>query len=134
MILGLTVSHGDASAFAATVTRLDVRADEKQKAKTDPFAAEIAESIAKRIETLSSAERQTIRDFVMFGQLTTSAARLYAKEAGVDMEKWSVPWALANKTGWLTLVAPSKTNDAFEDSTYAINEQIRPHLKAFFHP
>ena len=108
LILGLTVSHGDASAFAATVTRLDGRADQKPKAKTDPFAAEIAGSIAQRIETLSSAERQTIRDFVMFGQLTTSAARLYAKEAGVDMEKWSVPWALANKTGWLTLVAPSK--------------------------
>lgn len=133
-IFGSTANHGEASAFAATFTRLDIRADEKQKVKADPFAARKGETIPKVMATLSLAERQTIRDFVAFGQLTTSAARSYAKQAGVDMEKWSVPWALANKTGWLTLVAASKTNDAFEDSTYAINEQIRPQLKAFFDP
>lgn len=133
-MLGLTASHGDGAAFAATMTRLDVRAEEKQKIKADPFAAEITQTIAKLMATLSPAERETIRHFVMFGQLTTRAARSYASEAGVDMERWSVPWALANKTGWLTLVAASKTNDAFEDSTYCINEQIRAHLKAFFSP
>ena len=84
--------------------------------------------------TLSPAERETVRQFVAFGQMTTSAARMYANQSGVDMEKWSVPWALASKTGWLTLVVASKTNDAYEDSTYAINEQIRPYLRAFFGP
>lgn len=133
-ILSSPANPGEAAAFAATVTRVDLRADERQKVKSDPFLAEISERIGEVMATLSPAERKTIRDFVIFGQLTTSAARSYAVQARVDMERWSVPWALANKTGWLTLVSPSKTNDAFEDSTYAINEQIRPHLKAFFNP
>jgi TIR domain len=131
-ILGTTARQGEPAAFAATMTRLDFRAEEKEKVKADPFAEEILAKIAKVVSTLSPAEQETVRHFVMFGQLTTSAARSYAVQAGVDMEKWSVPWALANKTGWLTQVAASKTNDAFEDSTYAINEQIRPHLKSFF--
>ena len=131
-IFAFTARHGQASAFAASITRLDVRADEKQKIVADSFAAEISIQIAQIMETLSPAEQQSIRDFAMFGQLTTNAAKLYANKTGVDMEKWSVPWALAQKTGWLTLVAPSTANDAFGDNTYAINEQIRPYLKAFF--
>lgn len=133
-ILGLTANHGEASSLAAVIKQLDVQADEKQKVKADPFAAEILAKIAEKMADLSPAERETIRQFVVFGQLTTSAARSYVRQAGVDMEKWSVPWALANKTGWLTLVTASKSNDMFEDSTYAVNEQIRPHLKAFFNP
>ncbi len=37
------------------------------------------------------------------------------------MEKW-----------WLTMISESKNNDAFEDSVYAMNELIRPYLRAFF--
>lgn len=131
-ILGATLVPSNAVSFAVNMTRLDVRAEERQKVKDDPFATELVARIAQVMATLTSAEKHTIRDFTIFGRLTTSAARSYAVQAGVNMEKWSVPWALANKTGWLTLVSASKTGDAFEDSTYAVNEQIRPHLKVFF--
>ncbi len=132
-LLGLASKHAEAAALAATLTRLDIRAEEKQKFKMDPYAVEILETIGKVMRGLNYPEQQTIRQFVMFGQLSTAASKKMAAEAGLDMEKWSVPWSLAQRTGWLTHVAGGGNNDAYQDSVYAINGQIMPHLRAFFY-
>jgi len=132
-LLGLSGNSVEAASLAATLTRLDIRAEEKQKVKMDPDAGEVLEIIGKGMKGLSFPEQQTIRQFVIMGQLSTAAARKMAVEAGLDMDKWKVPWSLAQSTGWLTLVSGGGNQDAYQDSVYAINEQIRPHLRAFFH-
>jgi hypothetical protein len=133
-LLGLASKNAETAALAATLTRLDIRAEERQKFQRDHYAGEMLETIGNLMKTLNYTEQRTIRQFVMFGRLSTAASKTMAADAGLDMEKWSVPWSLARRTGWLTHVSGGGNNDANQDSVYAINEQISPHLKEFFDP
>ena len=90
----------DYDELVQTMIRLDVRAEEKNKILEDPYASEILSDIERKMTSLSPAERETIRQFVKYGELSTAAARMSVKETGVDMGRWSVPSSLV-RTDWL---------------------------------
>jgi hypothetical protein len=122
----------DYEEIARTLTRLDVRAEERAKVKDDPFAVEIATDIERTMTSLTPPERETIRQFVIHGSLSTSAARQKVKDTGMSMEQWSVPDHLIRVTGWLTRNPGNTPYDDMQQNIYAINQEIRPHLRAYF--
>jgi len=122
----------DYDEFVQTIIRVDVRAEEKNRIFEDPYASEIMSDIERTMKSLSPAERETIRQFVKYGELNTAAARLRSRETGVDMGRWSVPSHLAQRTGWLTSNAGNTPYDDMEQNVYRINDKLRPHLQAYF--
>jgi TIR domain len=118
--------------FAQTMTRLDVRAEERSKVEADPHAAEIAAAIERTLKSLTPAEVETIRQFVLYGELSTTAAKTLVKVTGVDMERWSVPEALVGKTGWLIPKSGNKPYDEMPQNVYTLNPTVRLHLQAYF--
>lgn len=118
--------------IARNVIRLDVRAEERAKIAADPFAAEIAADIERTMKSLAPPERETIRQFMMHGSLSTSAAHQKVKDTGMSMERWSVPDHLIRVTGWLIPNPGNGPYDEMRQNTYTINEEIRPHLRVYF--
>lgn len=130
--LGREPQSHDAAALASSLVRLDVRADENQKIQEDGNANEIFADIDQTMATLVRAERETIRHFVMYGQMSTATARMRIRKSGLDLERWSVPWALIGKTGWLVQLSGNVMNDPYETSTFTISPEMKPFLKAYF--
>jgi hypothetical protein len=130
--VGALAAAPDYEELARTFVRLDIRAEERSKVARDPYAEEIANDIERTMKSLSLAEKETIRQFVVFGSLTTGAARSKAKAASVDMNKWSVPWHLMRTTGWLTPSPGNTADDMYEQNLFSISPDIRPHLIAYF--
>jgi hypothetical protein len=118
--------------FAATMTRLDIRADERSKVEDDPYAAKIAADIERTLHSLSPAEIETIKQFALFGELSTDGAKYLVKATGMDMERWSVPEALIGKTGWLTPNAGNRPHDESQQNVYTLNPTVRLHLRNYF--
>lgn len=118
--------------FVGTMTRLDLRAEEKNKILEDAFALEIMRDIDSTMKSLSPAQRETIRQFAIYGELNTSGARSMVKKTGVNMEQWSVPSFLVQKTGWLISNPGNTTYDDVEQNVYSINATLRPYLRAYF--
>jgi TIR domain len=122
----------DYEEIARTLIRLDVRTEEQARALADPFATDIANDIERTMKTLAPPERETIRQFVMLGSLSTNAAFQKVKATGVSMDKWSVPDHLIRLTGWLTPNSGNTPYDDMRQNTYTINQEIRPYLRAYF--
>jgi hypothetical protein len=122
----------DYGEFTQTMVRLDVRAEEKGRIQEDPFISEIMNDIEHKMKTLSPAERETIKQFAIYGDLSTAGARTIVKGTGVNMDKWSVPSYLITLTGWLVSNAGNSTYDEMHQNVYSINPSVRPHLRAYF--
>jgi hypothetical protein len=122
----------DFDEMARTMARLDVRAEERQKIFEDPFVAEKMRAIDRTIRNLSPAERETIRQFVIYGELSTSAARSLVMNSGVDMNKWSVPEHLVKVTAWLNPKAGNQPYDDQQMNVYVINSEMRAVLQDYF--
>ena len=118
--------------LSKVLTRLDVRSEERSKVADDPFIVEKVADIEKLMQRLRPAERETIRQFVMYGELSTGAVRSRVKDTGVDMASWSVPEHLSSITGWLTSMPGNKPYDDMQQNVYAINSQVKPLLLAYF--
>jgi hypothetical protein len=122
----------DISGFVNTMTRLDIRAEERAEVQENPYVNELMRGIEKKMKSLSAAERETVRLFAIYGELSTGAARALAKESGADMNKWSVPDHLIRLTGWLTPSAGNTPYDDMEKNVYSINQTICPLIRAYF--
>jgi|SRR5271157_1166382 len=122
----------DYSEFVQTMSRLDIRAEEKSKVIEDPYADAIMSDIERTMKTLSPAQRETIKQFAIYGELSTAGAKLTVKETGVNMDQWSVPSFLVEHTGWLTSNAGNTPYDDMQQNVYSINATVRPHLRAYF--
>jgi TIR domain len=118
--------------FVQTMVRLDVRAEERAKMLDDPYASEIMAGIERKAKSLSLAHRETIRLFAIHGELSTGAARVLSREAGVDMNQWSVPAHLVQITGWLIPRPGNTPYDEMEQNVYSVNQTLRPFLRAYF--
>jgi hypothetical protein len=122
----------DYEGIATTMSRLDVRAEEREKLLQDPFAAEKIHDIEETIAKLSPAEVETIRQFVIFGELSTAGVKGRVRASGVGMERWSVPDHLIQITGWLGPKPGNKPYDDMQQNVYVINPEIRPLLQNYF--
>jgi uncharacterized protein with PIN domain len=122
----------DYNELAHSMTRLDVRAEEREKINQDPFANEMLKDIDRQMKTLNSAQRETIRQYVIYGDLTTTGAKQKARDAGADMEKWSVPQHLTNLTGWLVPSPGNSPHDDMQYNLFSINPKVRPLLQDYF--
>lgn len=122
----------DHEEFARTMSRLDVRAEERVKVVDDPFASERIRDINETMGKLEPAQRETIRQIFIYGELTTSAVRSKVRGTGVNMEKWTVPEDLVVRTGWIVSKAGNKPYDSMEQNCYSINPTIKPYLQAYF--
>jgi hypothetical protein len=118
--------------IARTMARLDVRAEERQKISVDPISGEQFRLVEQQMKTLSPAMRETIRQFVIFGELSTGAARFKVQSSGADMGQFLVPEALSERTGWLTSKPGNDPFDNAQTNVYAINPEIRALLKDYF--
>jgi hypothetical protein len=122
----------DYEEFVNAMIRLDIRADEKNKLFDDPFANSIIANIEKTMKTLSDAERETIKQFAIYGDISTSGVRVLVKATGINMERWSVPSALIERTGWLVSNPGNKPYDDMQQNVYSINPTVRPYIRAYF--
>ncbi len=129
---GAAAKLPDYREFVQTMVRLDVRAEEKSKILEDPYTSEIMSGIERTMKSLSPAERETLKQFAIYGELSTAGAKSRTKETGVDMGRWSVPSSLAERTGWLTPSAGNTPYDDMQQNVYSINATVRPHLRAYF--
>ena len=131
-VCGTNPTSVDFKTFVETMIRLDVRAEEKNKILEDPFAQEIMTEIGLTMESLSPPERETIRQFVIHGELSTGAARNLAQRSKLGMERWSVPEHLVRVTGWLVPRPGNTPYDNMEQNVYSVNPQVRMFLQAYF--
>lgn len=122
----------DYAEFARTLIRLDVRAEERIKISQDPFVSQIMSDIERTMKMLTPAQRETIKQFAIYGELSTAGARLRVKETGVNMDQWSVPSHLITLTGWLISNTGNSTYDEMQQNVYSINPVVKPHLRAYF--
>ena len=127
--LSLTTNYSE---VARSMTRLDIRAEERCKVLEDPLLADRMKIIERKINSLSKAERETIRHFVIYGTLSTAAARTAVRETGVDMESWSVPLALVEKTGWIEARLGNAPSDNFGTNQFCINPTLKPFIEKYF--
>lgn len=129
---GALIKFLDYDEFVRTMTRLDIRAEEKSKILEDPYADEIMSDIERTMKSLSPAQQETIRQFAKYGELSTAGAKLRVKETGVNMDQWSVPSFLVERTGWLTSNAGNTPYDDMEQNVFSINTTVGPNLRAYF--
>ena len=122
----------DYEEVARTIGRLGVRAEERNKVRNDPFAADMISDIDRQMKKLAPAERETIKQFVIYGELSTAGAKSKVKDTGIDMAKWSVPQHLAGLTGWLVPRPGNTPYDDMQQNVYSINPTLRPLLRTYF--
>jgi hypothetical protein len=127
--LGTTPDYEE---LARTMTRLGVLAEERKQFLDEPFAAERLRTVEQQMKDLSPANREAIKQFVIFGELTTGAVRFKVKNSGADMNQWLVPEVLSSRTGWLTSRPGNASYDDMEQNVYAINAEMRPILRDYF--
>jgi hypothetical protein len=131
-LFGELAETPDWEQFATTMTRLDIRAEERQKIQNDPFATERIQDIERQMQRLSPVDKETIRQFVMCGELTAGAVWSKVKDSGADMERWLVPDRLVEITGWLNPMPGNTAWDDMQRNAYRINPEMRPLLQDYF--
>jgi len=118
--------------FVKTMIRLDLRAEERSRTLNDQYSSEIMNEIERKVKSLSAAQRETIRQFAIYGELSTAGAKSMVKGTGADMNQWSVPSHLIELTGWLTSRPGNAPYDEMQQNVYSINPTMRPYLRAYF--
>jgi len=130
--LEMSARNIEVDEIATEFIRLDVRAEEKQKTYDDPNAAEIRKSIEATMKKLSPASQESLRQFVVHGQMTDTVAMQRAKESGLNLNNYWGPGALARETGWVVPADQNTQNDIMGTNRYFIEPTIRPYLREYF--
>jgi len=122
----------DFEEIARTLIRLDVRAEERQKIQEDPNAQEIRRAIESTMQKLPPVQRETIRQVLMYGELSTASVRTKLNALGMSTEQFYVLPALEGSTGWLSPTQILDHNDDRQQNRYEIVPRIRPYLEEYF--
>jgi hypothetical protein len=122
----------DFDELAQELIRLDVRAEQLQKTRDDPNAAEIRKDIEKIMNQFPPVRRETGRQFLIHGELTTTTAQRKVKETVVDMEQYWAPGALARETGWIVASPQNTRDDMYGENRYTLRSDIKPYLQEYF--
>ena len=122
----------DYDLIAREIARVGGRAEEKNKVLEDPFSENKMKDIHQQMTVLNPAQRETIKQYVIYGELTTGGAKSRTKVTGVNMDQWSVPQYLADLTGWLIPKPGNTPYDNMQQNSFTINPEIRPLLQTYF--
>jgi hypothetical protein len=114
------------------LTRLDIRAEQRQKTEDDPNAAEIRKDIERTMKQFPPVRRETVRQFVIHGDLNTTTALKKVRETGAYMEEYWVPGALARETNWLIPSSQNTRDDVYGENRFTLKSEIKPYLQEFF--
>jgi hypothetical protein len=131
-VFGPPQTRLDFAALSGELIRLDVRAEERNKAEEDPDAAELRKMISKRMGLLPPVQRETIRQVLIYGELSNLSARTVVQGTGQDMGQYYVLDALARETGFLTQTHHTQNLNNYELNAFKINEKLAPHLREYF--
>ncbi|HWW24148.1 MAG TPA: toll/interleukin-1 receptor domain-containing protein [Edaphobacter sp.] len=122
----------DFNELSQELTRLDFRAEQHQKTQDDPNAAEIRKDIKKTMDQFPPVRRETIRQFLVHGELSTTTAQTKVRETGANMEQYWHPEALARETSWLVPSEQNVRDDFFGQNRFALKPEVKPYLREYF--
>jgi hypothetical protein len=122
----------DFNELSQELTRLDIRAEQYQKIQDDPNVAEIRKDVENTMNQFPSVRRETLRQFLIHGELNTTTAQRKVRETGANMENYWVPGALARETSWLVASPQNTRDDTFGENRYTLRPEIRPYLQEYF--
>jgi hypothetical protein len=133
VILGISMVSAPTSDAWSTFARLDVRAEEKQKAAELPFHAELKNRVNEQMKRIDSGSREVLRLLLMYGELTEDNAIKLVKESGKYTNSTFGLIGLDNQTGWLkkTRSSPFPNVSRGEDA-YVVSESIKSILVDWF--
>ncbi len=131
-ILAQAISELDFNELSQELTRLDIRAEERQKTQDDPNAAEIRKDVEKIMSQFPPVRRETLHQFVIHGELNTTTAQRKVRETGANMENYWGPGALARETGWLVGSPRNTIDDMYGENTYTLRSDIKRYLQEYF--
>jgi hypothetical protein len=131
-ILGKSKVGADFAPLASELIRLDLRAEIRQEVQKNPHAEELRAGIRKKMGQLPTVQKETIRQLLQYGELSSESAKTILRDCGQNMDKFFVLDALARDTGWLTQTyrAPN-LNDQWQNA-YKVNEKLAPYLDEYF--
>jgi TIR domain len=122
----------DFDELSQELIRLDVRAEQLQKIQDDPNAAEIRKNVERVMNQFPSVRRETVRQFLIHGELNTTTAQRNVRETGAAMEQYWAPGAIARETSWFIASSQNTRDDMYGDNTYTLKSDIKPYLQEYF--
>lgn len=131
-VFGAPQKRVDFAVLSRELTRLDVRAEERDKAEEDPDAAELRKMISKKMGPLPPVQKETIRQILIYGELSNLSARTVVQGTGQDMQNYRVLDALERETGFLTQTHHTHNLNTPELNAFKINEKLAPYLREYF--
>ncbi len=131
--LGLSAAAVDVAAMVRELIRLDVRAEERQRAIEDPFSSELTREIDQKMKGFDGGTREALRLLLKYGELSDQTVRGMVLQAGKQTNQTTYLYGLENKTGWLirTQLSPYP-NVSRDEDCYKISDRVRPYLSAWF--
>ncbi|MEO6804934.1 MAG: toll/interleukin-1 receptor domain-containing protein [Edaphobacter sp.] len=112
--------------------RFDIRAEQSQKTLDDPNATAIRADVEKTMSQFPPVRLETLRQFVIHGELNTTTAQRKVRETGANMDQYWAPGALARETSWLVPSSQNTLNDTNGENRYTLRSDIKPYLQEYF--
>jgi hypothetical protein len=122
----------DFDELSQELIRLNIRAEQHQKTQDDPNSVTIRRDVEKTMNQFPSVRRETLRQFLIYGELNTTTAQRKVRETGANMDEYWGPGALARETSWLTSSPQNTLNDMYGENRYTLRSDIRPYLQEYF--
>lgn len=131
--LNVAPIEGNLAMIAEELTRLDVRAEERQRTLKDSFSSEMIGEVEGAMKTLSPPERAALRLVLKYGEMTDRVNAHKVREELPSGSPSTFLQGLHDRTGWLqrTKISPFP-NVSREEDAYAVLPRMRPYLTAWF--
>jgi hypothetical protein len=131
--LNVTPIESDLAKIAEELTRLDVRAEERQRALVDPFSSEMIGEVEGTMKTLSAHEQVALRLLLKYGDMTDRVNAHKVREKLPSPSPATFLQGLHDRTGWLQRTQTSPfPNVSREEDAYAVLPRMRPYLTVWF--
>jgi len=133
--LGWPISQVDYAEVAGNLTRLDVRAEERAKAQSSPFAAERSERVVDGMAKLQPHEKEVVRQLLIDGQLTDRQAIVFLQNKNL-MKSVAIYvfFNIASQTGFVRRVWPPSPNEGISgyEGPWEINPDLKHEIEEYF--
>jgi hypothetical protein len=131
--LNVTTIKTELAKIAEELTRLDVRAEERQRTLIDPFSSEMIGEVEGTMKTLSPHERVALRLLLKYGDMTDRVNVHKVREKLASPSATNFLYGLHDRTGWLQRTQTSPfPNVSREQDAYAVLPRMRPYLITWF--
>lgn len=131
--LNATPPRVDYPAIAMDLVRLNVRAEERAKAQSSPFAAEVSARVTDGMAKLRPHQVEAVRQLLLEGQLTDRRAIALIRTL-VSGSMASVFYSIESETGFVRMVrAPTDHERRLGyEGPWEINPTLKPDIEAYF--